>query len=85
MICICDYKLYVWIIYKPKSYVYIYELYVMYMYIYMYDICMISLIWMLIHVYLMSCSDSTTVVDLSLILSVVGRVLIKVRGNLSVV
>ena len=49
------------------------------------DICMLSMIWKLIHVYLMSCSDSTTVVDLSLVLSVVGRVLIKVRGNLSVV
>ena len=69
-----------WIIYKPKSYVYIWDICIC-----MCDICMISLIWMLIHVYLMSCSDSTTVVDLSLVLSVVGRVLIKVRGDLVVV
>ena len=55
-------------------YMYIYELYVY--------ICMICAIWMLIHVYLMLCLDSTTVVDLSLVLSVVGRVLIKVCGDL---
>ena len=67
-------------VYKPKCYVCIYDIC-----IYMRGICMLSLLWMLIHVYLMSCSDSTTVVDLSLVLSVVGRVLIKVRGNLSVV
>ena len=66
-------------IYTSLSAICIYELYV-----YMYDMSMMCMIWMLIHVYLMFCSDSTTVVDLSLVLSVVGSVLIKVRGNMSV-
>ena len=47
MICIYDHKLYerAYVVYKPKCYVRIYDIC-----IYMCDICMLSLIWMLIHV-----------------------------------
>ena len=48
------------------------------------DICMLSLIWMLIHVSYV-CLDFIASVGLSFHLGGVGSVLIKVRGNLSVV
>ena len=53
------------------------------MYVYVY-ICMICAIWMLIHVSYV-CLDFIASVGSSFHLGGIGRVLIKVRGNLSVV
>ena len=54
-------------------------------YVCMCDISMTCMIWMLIQVYLMFCLDSISIVGSSLRLGGVGSVLLKVRGNLSVV
>ena len=65
--------------YISLSAIYMYKIYV-----YMYDMRMICVIWILIQVYMMSCTDSITVVDLSIFLGGFGSALPKVQGNLSV-
>ena len=51
---------------------------------YIYDMLMICVIWMLIQVYMMSYTDSTTVIELFVLPGGVKGVLSKVCSNLSV-
>ena len=68
---------------KKMVYISLSAIYMYKVYVHTYDMYLICVIWMLIQVYMLFCTDSTTIVDLFVLLGGVRGVLSKVRSNLS--